>query len=144
MIDFLGNEFDVGDYIVYPAGSGRSITMVKAQVVRFTESSVVVQPLDSARWQQHHETTQYRDTRTGKNFDPYAAAAMAHMQRDAGYVHRETGDYITRAQFDVMPWPDRQAYTYATTIWKDYVEKVKVGPKPVRLTITKNIIRVDA
>lgn len=144
MIDFLGNEFGVGDYIVYPAGSGRSITMVKAQVVRFTESSVVVQPLDSARWQQHHETTQYRDTRTGKTFNAHADSASAHMQRAFGYTHKQTGEYITYEHGRELSWLELREYEYASPIWKDYVEKVKVGPKPVRLTITNNIVKVDA
>lgn len=144
MKDFLDNEFDVGDTVVYPAGSGRSITMVKARVVKFTDKSVVVQPLNSARWQQHHSTTMYRDTRTGKTFSKYADSAQAHMVRGFGYTRTETGEWFSLAHVRALPWTEHRNYSYAPVIWKDYVEEFEVGPKPVRLTVTKNIIKVDA
>jgi hypothetical protein len=143
--DFLGRQFNVGDYVVYPAGSGRSITMVKAQVVRFTDTSVVVQPLDSARWQQHTSTTKFRDTRTGKTFRPYSAtSAREHMARPYGYLHKQTGEWVSYEDVQVLPYQQQKQYEWAPVVWKDYVEEIHVGPQPVRLTVTSNIIRIDA
>lgn len=145
MKDFLGKEFDVGDYVVYPAGSGRSITMVKAQVIRFTDKSVIVQPLDSARWKQHHGTTRFRDTRTGKTFLPYSEAksTLEHMARPYGYHHKQTGEWVSYEEVRSLPYQEQQQYEWAPVVWKDYVEQIHLGPQPVRLTVTSNIIRID-
>ena len=58
--DWLGNEYGVGDMILYPRTSGHSVEMVKAEVVEFVEPApgyhpdhvvrVRVRPVESSRF----------------------------------------------------------------------------------------------
>lgn len=150
MKDWLGNEYDVGDKVIYAAGSGRSITMVLAEVVKIrkvcrdpdswnwveigldeeapfktmwnhdtrqreptderetTEFRVTVQPLNSSRWQQHHEQRRFEDKRTGQPIkNPYSE------EHWLGAIDQH---------------------------FKDHVREIKSPPKPVTLMVTENIV----
>lgn len=107
MKDWLGNEYDVGDLVLYAAMSGRCVTMVLGRVLEIyqgpkygygykrqdkldddeKETKVKVQPLKSSRWKQHYGRTRYVDTRTGKGIDPYVT------EKTGEYRHR-TGGYF--------------------------------------------------
>jgi hypothetical protein len=141
--DFLGRDCTEGDIIVYPAGSGRSITMIKARLLKIKDNGVTVQPIVGARWQQHHGRTEYRDSRTGKSFNQYSKGAEKHMVQGYGAEHKETGDWLSYEDWKELPYPVRDRdWKWAPVIWKEYVVTEKVGPKPVHLTVTANIVRV--
>ncbi len=151
MKDFLGNDFEVGDTIVYPKMSGRSVALCQGVVLKFNESgSVTVQPMVES-WDGGRErsgTTRYIDTRTGKGFSPYADSAKKHMERPWGYKHKVTDKWISYEEYHAMN-DDRRVYqteaqreyTWASVIWKDYVKK-ETTVKPVTITRTDNIILV--
>ncbi len=143
MKDFLDNEISEGDIVVYPAGSGRSITMIKAEVKSIKDNGVVVQPLHSSRWSHHSNKTIYRDSRTGRSFQPYSEGARQHMQRPYGYINNDTGEWV---EYDLHHLPRQERvgqYSWAPVIWRDYVEKVVEAPKPVHLKITENIVLIE-
>lgn len=140
MKDWLGQEYDVGDTVIYAAMSGRSVTMVLATVVKFNDSrSVTVQPERSSRWKQHHGRTRYIDNRTGRGIDPYAGWDEGRHVKEAGhYIRTDTCARVT----DAEAWQ----LGYGMTRWvpvqfKDYVEEVTEAPKPVTLTVTQNITK---
>lgn len=147
--DFLGRDYGVGDTVVYAAGSGRSITMVFGEVVKIHDSGAIsVQPLDSARWVQHHGSTHYIDTRTGKRIDPWAGEGR-HLKTPPMYRNKTTGETITSEEhherrskpgFYQREWSD---WEYQPAVFADYVQEVKEGPKPVTLQITENVVRVE-
>jgi hypothetical protein len=170
--DFLGNEYGVGDKVLYAAMSGRSVTMVLAEVVRIFEAPkygqayekvdelgpddkeihVSVQPLSSSRWKQHYGRTRYIDSRTGKGIDPFSGKGK-HMTGDY-YEHRETGKRVYRSDADQHPefprfygyeWgtPEKQVpgYRFVKQEFKNYVNRIEDGPKPVTLYITDNIVK---
>ncbi len=168
MKDFLGNEFGVGDTIVYPKMSGRSVALVKGTVVKFNESgSVTIQP-EVESWNGGRDrsgTTRYIDTRTGKGFDPHAEKNKIHMIRDYGYTSKETGEFFSwddhrrqeeliRAKHGNPSYSNpkvkemrreieafNRSLQWEQVIWKDYV-KVESTVKTVTITRTDNLILV--
>lgn len=172
MKDFLGNEYGVGDRVVYAAQSGRSATMVHAKVLEFKDNgNVVVQPLESSRWTQHYGRTRYIDSRNGKGIDPtfpkhhkvkehwtrgddptvYTADGVVHVAREeSGYTGGEYGprytyDYSQRREED-RRWrafnESWKSFTRHKPVWADYVQKAGDGPRPVTLYVTENIVKV--
>lgn len=100
MKDFLGNEYTEGDIVVYPAMSGRSVALRKAEVVRFTEKgNLVLRPIGGSRWNKGEtgKTFKLINTKTGKGIHPYNEQ---HIERDSGYVHKLTGEYRTYKQME--------------------------------------------
>lgn len=124
MRDFLGQEYDVGDEVLYAAMSGRSATMILGEVVDIFEApaskwadsgkitKVKVQPLMSSRWKQHYGRRKYIDTRTGKSVDPF---------RD-GSEHYEG-------------WNGQENQPFASHI--EVVDEVR----PVTITVTENVVK---
>lgn len=150
MLDFLGKEFDVGDLIVYPMMSGRSVALVKGRVLKFNDSgSVGVQP-ETESWRGGRErsgTTRYIDSRSGKGFSPYSEPGKKHMERDYGYIRVSTGEWISYDDYEAQR--DSRSYfgsdpdiKWAPVIWKDYV-KIESKVKPVTITRTDNIILIE-
>jgi hypothetical protein len=73
MKDWLGQEYDVGDLVIYPAPHGNhGANMRLAKVVKFNKNTVTVQPLMSARYGDIRNHC-YVDTRTWRRIDPYAS-----------------------------------------------------------------------
>lgn len=152
--DFLGREYEAGDIIVYAAMSGRSVTMVKAEVVEIKESgSVKVQPLESSRWQQHSGRHRTIDKRTGKGIDPYSGNGK-HIKELSKMRHAVTGEEISGEEFQRRrEWGyrgadriDNQEYfnwKYVPTVFHDYVERIVDPVKPVTLTVTENIVLLE-
>lgn len=153
MKDWLGAELAVGDTVIYPAGSGRSITMVIGEIVGFgerteprwngeddaVEPTIKVQPLRSSRWQQHYGRDYYVDVRTGKRIDPHRQA------KDGTFPHiAEHGHYLD-ADGERHPRQDYRGneplYTYVPTAYRDHVEQRNDGPKPVTIHVTDNVTR---
>jgi hypothetical protein len=116
--DWQGNEYGPGDIVLYPAQSGRSVTMVKAEVLDVyrvyhsrdtykwerviqgktlvwgdedTELRVQVKPINSSRWKQHHGKDFYVDTRTDKRIDPWKSARHWKNADEAGDYCTKTG-----------------------------------------------------
>lgn len=143
MEDFLGRTFGPGDTVVYPAQSGRSVNMVKARVISINPSgTVTVQPLMSARWEQHSGQTRYVDGRTGKGIDPNRGTR--HVETAGHYRNTRTGATVEWVPYaDWRVWRERDEYVYVPTKFKDYVTEKHEDPKPVALKVTKNIVRVD-
>lgn len=156
--DFLGNTVEAGDTILYAAMSGRSVQMVKAKVLAIREKTVTVEPMDCARWKQHWGREKYLDDK-GKPFDPYGPNRAKHIQRESGYILNSTGEFHTsefrtevfnkmRAEWysihkTPMPWKnERDIFSYAPEIWKDYVKIEKVKTK-VTLQVLQNIVLIE-
>lgn len=150
--DWLGQEVNIGDYIVYPAQSGRCTQMTVAKVAEFKDNgNVVVEPAQSARWKQHHPRTKYIDRRTGKGINPFADK------------HIESGGYaecvVTGARLDDQYRADDGCrdgyagnrnyhvlgkYRYVPVRFKDYVEQVQVTRTRVTLSANaKSITKVN-
>lgn len=141
MKDWLGNELAVGDYIIYAAMSGRSVTMIIATIVSFNDSgTVTVRPVKSSRWKQH-DHTKYVDSRTGKGINVYNDK---HTARGSYLRHKDTGEELTWEQFDERLRKDhslsRQDFDYVPRTFRDYVKVVNVV-KPVTLMVTENITK---
>lgn len=163
MKDWLGNEYDVGDKVLYAAASGRSITMVLAEVVRIFEvpenswdedgpkvTKVSVQPLRSSRWEQHSGRTRYLDTRTGKYVDPFRNKKHS----VGGYWEHESGERVNDDDAQHHPifrsipywWHDKEEHRpegwhHVPWDFAPWIEKVETPTGPVTITITKNIVK---
>lgn len=152
MKDWLGNEYDVGDLVLYAAGSGRSITMVLARVVELRDNgNVKVQPLKSSRWQQHSARGYYVDTRTGRHIEPWSPSGE-HIKSHGFRRDRKTHERLTE-KFDHMHngyYTDAGRkvsygdWEYVPTEYQPWVEhRYEDAPRPVTLTVTKNIVKWD-
>lgn len=150
--DFLGQEYGVGDTIVYAGTRDRSVQMVLAKVVKFNESgSVQVQPVQKdSRWKQHHGSSKWIDSRTGKKIDPYADE---HVLEPSKRRHRVTGALLSSEEFHRLAYhPHRDVrmihaeqsdWEYVPYVFKDHVVKIEIPVRPVTLQVTENIIKVD-
>lgn len=140
--DWLGQPIEIGDHLLYPAGSGRSITMVLAKLVRIHDNgSVTVEPVKASRWKQHYGRTRYIDTRTGKGIDPFRDPHIA----DGGYKYRtDTGERVTEEEeyqlirSRAMKWSD---FSYKTVEFKDYVQRVDQATTAVHISVVENITK---
>lgn len=139
-VDWLGNPYTAGTYVVYAASGGRSINMIFGRVIRINPTgTVAIQPLKSSRWKHHSETTRYIDKRTGKGIDYWNDA---HVETPSWYRHDLTGrevQYQDRWDHNCVWHKPEDRYTYIPQVMKDYVEEIKVPVKPVTLTVTENI-----
>lgn len=146
--DWLGNEYDVDDLVIYAAMSGRSVTMVLARVVRLNESgTVTVCPVKSSRWKQHYGKNYYIDNRTGKRIDPWRSDK--HVEVEAYYVHKN--DPTRTLSLDELhsrtfrDWAKLgetlHDYEYVSTQFKDYVERKHEPTEKVTIHITENIVK---
>jgi hypothetical protein len=144
MKDWLGQDIGVGDKVLYAAGSGRSITMVIAEIVKFNEKSVSVMPVASSRWKQHNGEDYYIDTRTGKQVRPYGKGwGDPQVWSRLGYYKvLSTGEEVSNARRTSLlnsghPYED---FKYHHSELQPYIEKHN-KMKPVTLTVTKNITK---
>lgn len=139
-VDWLGNSYKSGTYIIYGASGGRSINMVFGRVVKINPTgTVTIQPLKASRWKQHSEQSKYIDNRTGKGIDYWSDA---HAESTAHWTHDLTGralSYEERYERGCVWHKPDDNYTYVPRVMKDYVEEIKLPIKPVTLTITENI-----
>lgn len=150
MKDWLGNEYDVDDLVIYAAMSGRSVTMVLAKVISFNESgSVTLCPVKSSRWKQHYGRSIYIDNRTGKRIDPYRSDK--HVEVEAYFVHKDNPEWtLSINEYNELPYrlrtkgggkEDKYAYEYVSTKFKDYVEYKTEPTQKVTIHITENIVK---
>lgn len=157
--DWLGNTYDVGDLVLYAAMSGRSVTMVLAEVIKFNESgSVGLRPMRSARWKQHSGKSYHIDNRTGKRIDPYSGDGK-HITVHGHMAHRDNPQWtISSEEYHNIRWSniarssqgyitsgggknDITAYDYVPTQFKDYVEHKREDTKLVTISVTENIVK---
>lgn len=147
--DWLGQDYEVGDTVVYAAMSGRCANMQVARVVAFKDNgNVVVQGLSGARWNQHHERVHYVDNRTGKRIR--SVYADEHIAVGSHWKHPVTGetyDLGGRSAYYRRPHePGALELVYVPVQFKDYVEKITEGPKPVTLQKgagVQSILKID-
>lgn len=145
-LDFLGQKYGVGDTIVYAGTSGRSVQMVLGRVVKFNPTgSVKVQPIDQAsRWKQHHGSSHFIDSRTGKRIDPYREDG-GHIKVPSFYRHEETGEELSYSELGTRTrgnYLERAKFHYVSTVFQDWVVKVDEPVKSVTLHVTENILKV--
>lgn len=169
MKDWLNQEYDVGDQVIYAAMSGRSVTMVLAEVVEIYQAKanswddeddpkvtkVKVQPIGSSRWKQHYGRTRYIDERTGKGIDPFSGKGK-HMvgnyyenlttgerydyeDWNKGIKHPTFPDIISYWEWGA-PGKTPEGWCFVKQEFKPYVKKIEDGPGPVTLSITENIV----
>lgn len=146
MQDWLGKELNVGDKVLYPAGSGRSITMIIGEIVEFKDNgSVRIQPLNSSRWKQHYGTDYYVDTRTGKRIDPWKTYEQGtHFKSKGYYQHKATGNVITAEEHQALRGNTYFEYDYVSAVFQDWVKQRNDGPKPVTISVTENLTKWEA
>lgn len=167
LIDINDQEIEVGDTVVYPQMSGRSVQMVKAKVVAINHggdgkggqivTSVQVQRLQGARWDatSMYTSTKYRDKRTGKNVDIYKTDKHYEVVPSCSLVERSTGQVVwTGSHSGEAPWQFRDCYgPYSRYVFQwnkgklhDYVEEYKPEPRLPLSTISnvKNVVKVLA
>lgn len=111
MKDWLGNEFGVGDKVIYAAGSGRSITMVVGEVTRVWE---VYRDHDNYEWAVLPPGEQA----------PFKKKWNQDIRDYVDLPEREK----TVARVQVKP--------LRSSRWKQHY-----GDKPVTITVTKNITK---
>lgn len=121
--DWRGNDYGVGDTVIYGAQSGHSITMVEGTVTdiynvyraeigwkRLDEGQeaplqswekeaaislrVQIQPSNSTRWTQHNTRTRYKNRNTGKYMNPDSGNGK-HVERKSGFNHIPSGRFLT-------------------------------------------------
>ena len=164
--DFLGQTIRLGDLIVYATASGKAKNMTLGRVltINFKDDgavkSVQVQPIKSARWSQHRQRDKYIDTRTGKGVDPYSG-----KHSTGPWKSKETGESATyedvvvakkaweaaqprtvnnNYSYYARPYYDANLYfDYVGYVYADYISIEKQPIKPVTVTVTENIIRVN-
>jgi hypothetical protein len=117
--------------------------------------SVRVQPLNSSRWEQHSPRIYYVDTRTGKTVDRYS-----HVKEHSYSTDARTGERLPDICGEYYIWKTERRYgyeervscknpdyvlpelrTYHPTVFEDYLEERREGPKPVTITVTENIVK---
>ena len=159
--DWLGNTYDVGDLVLYAAMSGRSVTMVLAEVVKFNDTgSVTLKPVKSARWKQHYGRRFYIDNRTGKRIDPYRSDK--YVKTPVRYQYLQDPELIiSQEQYQEIynnhyknyrggwGWtpkavPDLENpnnYKYLSMEFHDWVESKSEETQKVTIHVTENIVK---
>lgn len=140
MKDFLGCEYGIGDHVVYPSMSGRSVTMthgVVTAVSEFDNGPVQIRPLDSARWKNHYGRNRYRNIETGDIVTPKKARL-----KDGHRRHRDTGQELSTSEYyDQYNHLDRADWISIEETLKPGFEKVNIV-SPVTVHNTENIVKV--
>lgn len=138
--DWLGQEYGVGDYVLYSRSSGYAAQMFLAKVIRINEHNVIAEPVKSSRFSTGG-VTRYYDSRTRKNIE---RTADKHIERDSGYIQQNTGKYFSFSEkrawdkeHKLNYWEDGD-FKYTYTIYKDYVTQ---GPTYTVLQIKENITK---
>lgn len=159
--DFMGNELNIGDTVVYASLAGRSAKLTKGKIVAFKASGVQVQRESTSWGGDVSKQTRWVDSRTGKGIDPSYAK---HQERGYGYVNQKTGEYIRSEDYyhhrytnyqAVQDWYQKHGYGWGyystpkrpeyilnpdfvdadwksvSPIYKDYVTEVEKAPPPV-------------
>lgn len=143
--DFLGNEYKPGDYVIYAQSAGRSINMVKGQVVDIKDNgNVRIQPIAGSRWTSHHGSTYTVDNRTGKRIEPWKGTK--HIKAESHYVHTATGTVLSNTSSihsvcKANGWNYYKDIKYVPTVFNDYVETRTSPIKPVTIIVTENIVK---
>lgn len=153
--DWLGNEISVGDTVIYPVSSGGAMALALAVVDSINTyedgslKSVTVSLLerdgsDASRWHHGWTYTRYIDSQTGKGIDPDAGNGK-HIAIEAHYVNRVNKNKISIEGYYNLPlkgtrWGD---WEYVPSKFKDYVQQIKLPPKPRTLTVIENITKVE-
>jgi hypothetical protein len=118
--DWLGQEYDVGDKIIYAASHGNhGHSMVIAEVIKFGVSTVTVRPLNDSR-SGKRKNYGYLDERSGNSLDPYSAK-----------------NWDSSDVWDLV-------YTMHSVKRRNlhpYIKRVELPAKPVALKIAKNITK---
>lgn len=142
--DWLGQSIEVGDHVIYPAGSGRSITMIIGTVVGFNDNgSITLCPVKSSRWKQHHGRTRYVDNRTGKGIDPWSGSGK-HIVEGGCHVRRSTGEEINDEDYYALQRSRGYRYddyAYKPVVFKDYVERQDTPTTKVTVHVTENVTK---
>lgn len=140
--DWLGNTYDIGDLVLYAAMSGRSVTMVLAEVVKFNESgSVGLKPVRSARWKQHYGKSYNIDNRTGKRIDPWSGDGK-HIEVEAYFKSKQDpSKTLSFEEYHKLPYREMDKWEYVPTQFKDYVEHRHKDTKIVTISVTENIVK---
>ena len=148
--DFLGQTYDVGDWVIGTKGYGcSSVRQVLGEVVSVNDTTVVVKVIKGSR--STYKPTMTVDVRTGKQ----VYGGKIHIKREAYYTLKSTGEEITRQQrYEKNPefrgytiTPNAPYYKYGehdieyhpVTYW-EYVQEV---PANVTLYIKDNVVKVD-
>lgn len=103
MKDWLGQEYQPGDYVTYAQMNGRAANIIVGQVDSFTDKgNVKVVPITGSRWK-GHSSKKYVDSRTGKGIDP---SFKKHQKRESGYTQKSTGKFFTYEERNRLHYPN--------------------------------------
>ncbi|MFD6636724.1 hypothetical protein ACFWDN_12975 [Micromonospora chalcea] len=156
LTDILGNDISPGDKVIYPQMSGRSVQLTLGTLVSYNGKTAQIQREQGSRWSAGGgKWRAWRDKRTGKGIDPYAASGKHYKVKPRDHwVHVETGEEISaeeyRSRFPLRwgyynePQPERSRWQhkYDQGEWHDYVEEYTKPAPPVTITNVKNIVKV--
>lgn len=139
--DFLGQEYGVGDIIVYAARAASALWMTKAEVLSFSDRGVPkVQPLESNA---SLGTDVYFDARNGLQIKwPHCTPEC--IERARHYRNKFTGERMeVNAYWDVrLDYTDRQDWEYVPAKFYDWVKHEQVI-KPVHLPVAANVVLLE-
>jgi hypothetical protein len=159
LTDILGNDIQPGDKVIYPQASGRSVQLAVGEFVSYNGKTAQIRREQGSRWSTGSgKWRAWRDKRTGKGIDPYAASGKHYKVKPRDYfVHVETGEEISREEMAAR-FPSRWGWTYLDEAqqaernkwqykhdsgeWHDYVEEYTKPAPPVTITNVKNIVKV--
>ena len=89
----------------------------------------------SSRWEQHSGHDYYVDNRTGKRISPWTDE---HIKTHGHYKNVHTGE----RKLDRPLYPGAMDdWVFVATEFHDHVEQRHEEPKPVRITVTENIVK---
>lgn len=148
--DFLGQQYGVGDYVVYANLSGRSATMTFGQVAKLNASGTVgVWPIKNSRWKSYGRTWQI-DTRTGEKIDIFEGlydvregndpllAGMPHVRKLQGFYRKSNDFYVPSSQVNNIGRDN--CYYVGRNEFEPHVGKAH-QEQIVTLKVTANIVK---
>jgi hypothetical protein len=154
LVDVAGNTINIGDPVVYPQMSGRSVQQVLGKLVAYNGKTAQIERVEGGRWKAGYQSTKHRDTRTGKNINVWSNS-MAHWLRQPSltYVHEDPSKpaLTEREFFARFPWsrssqPSDERFKYTRTYDRgqlhDYMEEFTEPLKPVTIRCLDNIVKV--
>jgi hypothetical protein len=157
LVDIAGHTLAIGDTVVYPQQSGRSVQMVLGELISWNGKTAQIRRSGGSRWKPSYENTRYRDTRTGKNVNIYAGNYEHFEVKPRSYLkHSETGEELSDVEHR-QRYPFVSSYVYGGGIkddrykWlakydqgvlKEYIEKYSEDAKPVTIKNVSNIVKV--
>lgn len=163
LVDVAGNTIEVGDWVVYPQMSGRSVQIVLGKLVGWNGSTAQIERVEGGRWTPGYRSTKHRDRRTGANINIYTddwrhweirphstyvldgeEISQEELDRQHPLSESFNNGWGRTSQSDYHALIARRQYkpSYHPGALKDYVEEYTAPLKPVTIHNVRNIVKV--